>query len=259
MSYGKWIGGALGWAVGGPLGGVLGFAFGAIVDDGAKGALRTKGQDQYQKHYDPRGDRGFAGQRHQTRPGDFASALLVLSAAVMKADGKYMKSELSFIREFYARQFGEATAAEQVGVLKELLNKDIPVRDVCGQIRYYMEHPMRLQLLHYLFGLAQSDGQVDAKEATMIRQIAMDLGISAKDYESIQAMFYKDVAHAYVVLEIEPTATDDEVKKAYRRMAVKYHPDKVRDLGEAHQKAAQEKFIKVQEAYEAVKKERGMA
>ena len=118
---------------------------------------------------------------------------------------------------------------------------------------------MRLQLLHYLFGLAKSDGQVDGLEATAIRRIALDLGISEKDYESIQAMFYKDVAHAYKVLEIDHTASDDEIKKAYRRMAVKYHPDKVRDLGEAHQKAAQEKFIKVQEAYEAIKKERGMA
>ncbi|MFN8776781.1 MAG: TerB family tellurite resistance protein [Flavobacteriales bacterium] len=259
MSYGKWIGGALGWAVGGPLGGLLGFAFGAMADDGMKGSLKTRQPHNQKQQYNPRSDRQFAGQRHHTRPGDFASALLVLSAAVMKADGKYMKSELSYIREFFRRQFGEVAAAEQMGILKELLDKNIPVREVCEQIRYYMEHPMRLQLLHYLFGLAKSDGQVDGLEATAIRRIALDLGISEKDYESIQAMFYKDVAHAYKVLEIDHTASDDEIKKAYRRMAVKYHPDKVRDLGEAHQKAAQEKFIKVQEAYEAIKKERGMA
>lgn len=253
MAYGKWIGGALGWAIGGPIGGILGFAFGAMVDDGSKGALKTT-----QEGYDPRTDGKFKTQRHHTRPGDFASALLVLSAAVMKADGRMMKSELDFIRDFFQRQFGAAMAAEQVGILKELLKKDIPVREVCEQIRYFMEHPMRLQLLHYLFGIAQADGAVDASEAQMIRQIAHDLGISTKDYESIEAMFYKDLNHAYKVLEIDENATNDEVKKAYRKMAVKYHPDKVRELGETHQQAAQEKFLKVQEAYETIKKQRGM-
>jgi len=251
MAFGKWIGGALGWAIGGPIGGLLGFAFGAIVDDGNKGILKAN-----PGNYDPKTDKTFQKQRHHTRPGDFASSLLILSAAVMKADGKLMKSELNYIREFYRKQFGEAVAAEQAGILRELLIKDIPVKEVCEQVRYFMEHPMRLQLLHYLFGIAQADGEVDASEAEMIRQIAHDLGINARDFESIEAMFYKDVEHAYKVLEIESSATDEEIKKAYRKMAVKYHPDKVRDLGEIHQKAAQEKFVKVQEAYETIKKQR---
>ena len=94
--------------------------------------------------------------------------------------------------------------------------------------------------------------------AELIKQIANDLNISQKDYESIQAMFYKDAASAYKILEIEATATDEEVKKAFRKMAMKYHPDKVRDLGEMHQKAAQDKFIEVQKAYEQICKERGL-
>jgi DnaJ like chaperone protein len=121
-----------------------------------------------------------------------------------------------------------------------------------------MEHPMRLQLLHYLFGLAKVDGSVDKSEVETISRIAQYLGISQADYESIRAMFYKDSGSAYKILEIESTATDEEVKKAYRKMAVKYHPDKVRDLGESHQKAAQEKFIRVQDAYETIRKERNM-
>ena len=195
--------------------------------------------------------------RH-TQSGDFSSALLVLSAAVMKADGRLMKSELQYIRDFFERQFGPAVAAEKIGVLKELLQKEIPVREVCFQIRDFMEHPMRLQLLHYLFGIAKADGQVDKAEAELIKQIASDLNISQKDYESIQAMFYKDAASAYKILEIEATATDDEVKKAFRKMAMKYHPDKVKDLGEEYQKASQEKFIKVQEAYDQLRKDRRM-
>ncbi|MCC6599971.1 MAG: TerB family tellurite resistance protein [Crocinitomicaceae bacterium] len=254
MGYGKWIAGALGWAIGGPIGGLMGFAFGAMVDDSNANSTKEKKS----RGYDPRNDRRYQSQRHHTRPGDFASALLVLSAAVMKADGRQMKSELDFIRQFLSKQMGREAATEQISLLGELLKKEIPLNEVCGQIRYYMEHPMRLQLLHYLFGIAKADGKVDVSEVKVIDRIAYLLGISEKDAESIRAMFYKDTAAAYTILEIDANASDDEVKKAYRKMVVKYHPDKVRDLGEIHQKAAQEKFIKVQEAYEHIKKERGI-
>jgi DnaJ like chaperone protein len=250
MSFGKWIGGALGWAMGGPIGGMIGFAIGAMADDKSFKGVRTGEQQQTQTNY-----RQY---RHQTQSGDFASALIVLSAAVMRADNRLLKSELDFIREFYTKQFGSAAAAQHIGVLKELLQKDIPLREVCEQIRHFMEHPMRLQLLYYLFGIAKADGNVDKAEMQIIETIANYLGLNAKDYESLKAMHYKDSESAYKILEIEPSAADDEVKKAHRKMAMKYHPDKVRGLGEQHEKSAQEKFIKVQEAYEQIKKERSM-
>jgi DnaJ like chaperone protein len=252
MGFGKWLGGALGWAVGGPIGGLIGFALGSYADAGASGAANNDQRGQQQRH--------AGGQRppHHTRVGDFTSALLVLSAAVMKADDKLLKSELNFIREFYTRQFGTMAAAEQMGVLKELLKKDIPLRQVCEQIRINMDHSMRLQLMHYLFGLAKSDGEVHSKEEAVIANIARYMAISEKDYESLRAMFYKDPSAAYRILELDPSASDDEIKKAHRKMAMKYHPDKVKDLGEQHVKNAQEKFVAVQEAYEQLKKERGM-
>lgn len=251
MSFGKWIGGALGWAMGGPIGGLIGFALGAMADDNSFSKNNpTSGQRINQGSYEK--------YRHHTQAGDFASALLVLSAAVMKADNKLLKSELDFIREFYVRQFGQAAAAEQIGILREILKKDIPVRDVCEQIRYYMEHSMRLQLLYYLFGIAKADGHVDQTEMHVIEQIAHYLGLNDKDYESLKAMHYKDSESAYKILEIEKSSSDDDVKKAYRKMAMKYHPDKVRGLGEQHEKSANEKFLKVQEAYEQIKKERQM-
>jgi DnaJ like chaperone protein len=248
MSFGKWIGGALGWAMGGPIGGIIGFAVGAMADDKSFTDVRQGNSTQRQTNYNQ--------YRRQTQSGDFASALLVLSAAVMKADNRLLKSELDFIREFYTKQFGSAAAAHHIGVLKELLQKEIPVREVCEQIRYYMEHPMRLQLLYYLFGIAKADGTVDKNEVQIIEAIAGYLGLNAKDYESLKAMHYKDTESAYKILEIDSTVSDDDVKKAYRKMAMKYHPDKVRGLGEQHQKAANEKFIKVQEAYEQIKRER---
>jgi DnaJ like chaperone protein len=250
MSYGKWIAGALGWAVGGPIGGIIGFAIGAMADDKSFAGVKPTGQQQGQTNYQQ--------YRHQTQSGDFASALLVLSAAVMKADNRLLKSELDFIRDFYSRQFGSAAAAQHIGVLKELLQKEIPVREVCEQIRYYMEHPMRLQLMYYLFGIAQADGNVDKSELRILESIANYLGLNTKDFESLKAMHYKDTESAYKILEIEASCSDDDVKKAYRKMAMKYHPDKVRGLGEQHEKAANDKFLQVQNAYEQIKKERGM-
>jgi DnaJ like chaperone protein len=251
MKYAKWIGGGLGWALGGPIGAMLGFAFGAIVDDKTLTTPQTT--------YNPRNDsQAYHQQRHHTRQGDFSSALLVLSAAVMKADGRHMKSELDYIRETFRKQFGEAIAAEQIGILKELLNKDIPVKQICDQIKYYMEHPMRLQLIHFLYGIAKADGNVDKSEAELVDRIAHYIGLSQADRDSIKAMFYASTDKSYTILEITKEASDDEVKKAFRKMAMKYHPDKVRDLGESHQKAAQDKFIEVQKAYEHICKERGM-
>ncbi len=248
IKFGKWVGGGLGWALGGgPLGGILGFALGAMFDS-ASITIQT-------------GSNSGTGYSRQRSPqvNDFAASLLVLSAAVMKSDGKTLKSELDYVKAFLVHQFGEQQAAEQILMLKEILKQDIPVRDVCFQIRQYMPHPERLQLIHYLFGISKADGHVDQLELDMISSIANYLGVNAADFNSLKAMYFRDSASDYKILEIEASATDEEVKKAYRKMAVKFHPDKVAALGDDVQRAANEKFQKVQEAYENIKKKRGFA
>jgi len=236
MRYAKWIGGGLGWAFGGPIGGILGFIFGTMVDGMQSGKFEYK----------------------PTQSGDFSISLLVLSAAVMRADGKVMKSELDYVRNFFIRQFGLETANSRIQMLQEILKQDFNLPEVCQQIGQYMEYPSRLQLLHYLFGLSSADGQYNPKEVEMIGIIAGYLGVEKQDYESIRAMFVKDINSAYKVLEILPEATDEEVKAAYRKMAVKYHPDKVAHLGDDIQHAAKEKFQQLNGAYEEIKKQRGM-
>lgn len=253
MSFAKWIGGVLGWAMGGPIGGVIGFALGSIADD----KTFTGAPNQQQRGQQQTSGRNYEQYRHHTRSGDFASALLVLSASVMKADNKLLKVELDYIRNFFVQQFGQEAATQHMGVLKGLLQRDIPLRDVCEQIRYYMEHSMRLQLMYYLFGIAKADGHVDKTEIDVLSRIAQYLGINEKDYASLKAMHFKDEGSMYKILEIEKNATDEEVKKAYRKMAMKYHPDKLRNLGPEHEKAAKEKFQQVQEAYDEIKKVRG--
>ena len=121
-----------------------------------------------------------------------------------------------------------------------------------------MDHPSRLQMIHILFGLSEADGHVHPLEVKVIQEIANYLGVSIKDFESIQAMFYKNSSAAYKILEISKNATDNEVKKAYRKMATKFHPDKVHHLGKEFQKMAEEKFKKLNDAYGQIKKERGI-
>ena len=243
--FAKWIGATLGWATGGPIGAIIGFAIGSALDNVTTVTVGGEGMGQK--------------RMQQTTQGDFSAALLVLSAAIMRADGKVLKSELDYVKRFFAQQFGERNAQEQMILLREILKKEIPLRDVCMQIKQFMNISARLQLLHYLFGIAKADGHVDKKEAEMVQQIADYLGISDANFHSLRAMYFRDTNSDYEILEITKSATDDEVKKAYRKMAVKYHPDKVSSLGEEIQKAAKEKFQKVQQAYENIKKERGMA
>ncbi len=241
--FGKWIGSGLGWAFGGPIGAVVGFAVGSAIDTAfVDGNEKTSAYARYKK----------------TKPGDFGLSLLVLIAAVMKADGKVVKSELDYVKQYFLKQFGSEQTKEHLIALREILKKDIPLQDVCLQIKTYTMYPARLQLLHLLFGVAQVDGEVHPSELNVINQIASYLGIRANDYASIKAMFFKEVDGDYKILEITKSATNDEVKKAYRRMVVKFHPDKVSHLGEEFQKGAKEKFQKVQEAYSNIKKQRGM-
>lgn len=246
--FGKWLGGALGWTFGGPIGGIFGFALGAIFDN--------RDNIEVQTH--------SSGGRRRTTQGDFTVSLLVLTAAVMKADGKILKSELEFVKGFLRKNFGEEKATQNLLILKEILNKDIPLSDVCSQIKSFMNYSYRLQLLNLLFGLAAADGEMNEAEVKVIAEISYLLDINSADYESIKAMFGQVKGFGikkednYKILEIETTATDDEVKKAYRKMAMKHHPDKVANLGPEIQKDAQEKFRKILEAYEAIKAERGM-
>jgi len=238
-NFAKWIGGGLGWVVGGPIGGLLGFLVGSFFD-GASIQTST------------------SSARDITTPGAFGMSLLVLIAAVMKADGKVVKSELDYVKQFFIRQFGQETAKEALVMLRDLLKKEIPLRDVCMQIGRNMDYSSRLQLLHLLFGVAGADARFHPSEIKLIETISGYLGIASTDYLSIRNMFIPETDSAYKILEIEASATNDDVKKAYRKMALKYHPDKVIHLGEEFRKTAEEKFKKVNEAYEKIKKERNI-
>ena len=238
MGSAKWIAGFLGWVSWGPIGALLGFVVGSVIDSAIEG-----------------GQRSFSATEQRN---SFLVSLLVLSSAVIKADGKALESEMNVVRDFIRRNFGDAVVDEAMEYLRRLNATQVNIYEVGPQIARYMNYSQRLQLVHYLVQIAIADNQFDQSEKSVLEAIASTIGLSASDASSVIAMFYKDSSSAYAVLEISPSATNDEVTKAYRRMAMKNHPDKVATLGPDVQKAAEEKFRQVQEAYETIKKERGM-
>ena len=258
----KWLFGFLGWAFFGPIGALLGFLAGTAFD-----SLSSSGQNEIGDGNNPWGRATSSGgystrntssaQYRNEQRNSFMMSLLVLATAVIKADGKLSNSELQNVKSFIRTNFGEQAASEAEGIVRQLMVKDINIYQVGAQIRTYMNYSQRLQLFQYLVQLAQCDGMVQA-ELDVLDSIAGAIGLSNTDRDSLLNMYRQQTDSAYKVLGIEPSATDDEVRKAYKRMALKYHPDKVATLGEDVQKAAEEKFKKVQQAYEQIKKERGM-
>lgn len=241
MGLGKWIAGALGWAMFGPIGGILGFFITSRLEKITEMSDGTAEERSWNQ-----------GQRNS-----FLMSLLVLSAAVIKADGKTTSEEISRVRAFFASNFGVSAADEAEAIIKELLQKEYNLYEVCGQIRSCMDYSQRLQLFHYLVSLGACDG-LQQKEIDVLETIAAYIGLSKNETESVFAQFRKSNDSNYKILEISPDATDEQVKKAYRKMAVKYHPDKVATLGEDVQKAAEEKFKAISKAYDEICRERGM-
>ena len=186
-------------------------------------------------------------------------SLLVLSSAVIKADGQVRQAELDQVRAFIRQNFGEAAVGQAMQMLDGLNRQQVNIYEVGAQIAGYMNYSQRLQLFHYLAQIAAADGDFSKAEKDVLESIASAIRLTSSDAASVIAMFYRDSNSAYAVLEISPSATDDEVKSAYRRMAMKNHPDKVATLGPEVQKAAAEKFRKIQEAYETIKRERGLS
>tara|TARA_B100000902_G_C27155628_1_gene836013 strand:- start:133 stop:834 length:702 start_codon:yes stop_codon:yes gene_type:complete len=229
--YAKWIGGGLGWMYGGPIGAFLGYQLGKYV-----------------------------GKNFQSKETSFEISLLLLSAIVVKVDGKIKKEELECVRLFFIQSFGKQKADRYFKIFNDIKYKDFPsTRSVCLQINKHVNHKTRLQIIHFLFSIAHSDGHVDKEEIDIIQKISKYFWIHEYDFLSISAMFSKNknINNAYEILGIDNDATDDEIKKAYRRIVKKYHPDKLKDVSQDVIKMAKEKFQSVKDAYDQIRKIRG--
>lgn len=263
MAAGKWIGGFLGFMTGGPLGALAGFALGALFDKGLDSVNEDSGNQQAYAH----SNRSYEGQRNS-----FMFSLLVLTSYIIKADGRVMHSEMELVRRFLSQNFGEQAKQQGEEILLKLFEQQkrlgmaeyrTVIQDSCHQIRANMAYEQRLQLLNFLVMIAQADAVVSPEEIVALKEVAIHMGLSVEDV--IQMLNLRSgssatnsLNDAYKVLGIAPSATNDEVKAAYRKMALKHHPDKVAALGEDVRKAAEKKFQEINDAKEKIFKARGL-
>lgn len=273
MGIGKWIGGALGFIQFGPLGALAGFALGSLfdnmfdqgsmsADDGQPYGGGTYGSDTYSQETYRQDSRG---QRNS-----FLFSMLVMASYIIRADNKIMHSEMEYVRQFLRVNFGENAVTEGEQILLNLFNqrKQMDAQNPnafkntiaqCGQqIAMYMNYSERLQLLNFLVQIAKADGSVVTEEINALKEVAVSMGLSVSDVDSALSLGGTTLEEAYKVLEISPDATDEEVRKAYRKLALEHHPDKVETLGEDIKKAAEQKFKQINEAKDIVYKARGM-
>ncbi len=241
----KWLAAVVGFAIRGFPGAIIGFLFGSFID-GLSGGDRSSTV--------------FSDMtRQQVSPADFELNLLSLCSIVIKADGSVDQRELDYVRQYFVANYGKDKANAIFRTFNDINKKhEVSAQRICSYLNKRTRYEVRLQLLHFLFGIAQADGAIRNAEINKIREIAGYLRVAIRDFESIMAMFIKSGDDAYKILEIEKTATNGEVKKAYRTMAKKYHPDRVNTENEAIKKGAEDKFKEVQKAYEQIQQERGM-
>lgn len=261
MAMGTWIGGFLGLMSGGPLGALAGIVLGALFDYGLDNVNSKENSGTFSTS-DANASRQAYGERNS-----FLFAMLVLASYVIKADGKVMHSEMELVRQFLRQNFGEAAKEQGEAILKKLFDEQKrqgtqtyrnTVAGCCQQIAANLDYSQRLQLLNLLVLIAQADGIVADSEVVAIRECASWMGMSAADVDSMLNLKQDNLESAYKVLGVSPNATDDEVRKAYRKLALAHHPDRVAALGEDVRKAAEQKFQEINAAKEKIYKARGM-
>tara|TARA_B110000495_G_scaffold187125_1_gene186258 strand:- start:228 stop:932 length:705 start_codon:yes stop_codon:yes gene_type:complete len=233
MSNVKWLGAAAGWFFGGPIGAIVGLYIGSKFSVGRMNSQKA-----------------------------FEISLLILSSVVIKADGKVLKSELDYVKKFFTNTFGAKKSNEYFRMFNNLNKQDLnsKLRQVCLQLNGNINHSSRLEIIHFLFGVAASDNEIHPKEIETIKRISTYMNINPYDFESIKSMLLANGSsnskNWYKILGLTKDATDVDVKKAYRKMAVKYHPDKLIGVSEDIKNLAEEKFLAVKEAYEQIMKSR---
>ena len=199
----------------------------------------------------------------------FQNYLLFLSAIVIKSKKGYdITQEQLFVRRFFISQFGLETANrafKNFNVFKEKYNH-ISLQKICEEIELKTTYKIRLEIITYLIKLSYTDDKLEISEKRKLEKISEYLNITLNDFYTLLSSFQKRTHYTqsnnynnktdYEILGLSNGATNDEIKKAYRILVKKYHPDKVKFLKNITQQEAKIKFQELQQAYERIKKER---
>lgn len=253
MAYNKWIGAFIGVLNGGPLGALAGFAVGCLIDAFTK--KRESAEDV------------SVNENVNVARNRFLFSLMVLSSHIIQADGKIMHSEMELVRRFLRENFGEVAVEQGEDILLKLfkMRKDNgetwwneKIHDVCNELSQVMQEEHRLQLLAFLAEIAKTDGNIANEEIACLRDVASRLMLNVGVVDQLLSLGGTSVEDAYRVLGVTADASDEEVKRAYKKLALKYHPDRVDTLGEDVKEAAKRKFQELNEAKEIIFKSRGI-
>ncbi len=256
MGLGKWIAGYLGWIVLGPIGGILGFLLGSFFESASSSSDSGSVFGESSKQNQQEGDRN-----------SFLLSMLVMAAYIIRADGKVMHSEMEFVRQFLRQNFGAEAAQQGNEILLKLFDEEkrqgktafrSTIRQSCAEASRFLDYSGRLQLLNFLVMISQADGKVDQNEVKALKDVAEWMQLQASEVDSMLHLEGNTLEDAYKVLGVSPQATDEELKKAYRRLALEHHPDRVAKLGDDVRKAAEKKFQEINAAKERIWKARGL-
>ena len=234
--YEKWLGASLGWMLtGNPLVGIIGFLAGTLMEgDGKdKGNNAVKGVSEFEVN------------------------LMVIAAHLIKLDGAISEKEVTFTEQFMNAHFNEDLGAERSKLFYHCLQKEYDLNAACGQVRMYSQHNTRVQVVRFLVDLALCDGPINERENYFIFRIAGYLNVNDAEYRRIKLEHSQPVPDVYEILGVTVDMSYPEIRAVYRKLVLKYHPDRNKDASEEEKKKLGRKFQQIQEAYQKIKIEKG--
>jgi DnaJ like chaperone protein len=246
MSWmGKIIGGGIGMALGGPLGAVIGASLGHTFVD-AQAGVGT-------------GPRLSPGE---TKQAVFFATTFAMLGKMAKADGRVSEEEVRVVEGFIRDRLGLDPRAREfaIKIFNEGKTSRAPFSAYAKQFGdvFAGEHEMRVMLFELLFALALADGSLHTAEDRLLKESLGPLRLESRVYDELRRRAAPDLAHLYAVLGCRENATDEELKKAYRKACREFHPDTIvsKGLPEEFTKFAESKFKEINHAYETLVKQR---